>query len=449
MRAITISLVLSFGVLAAACGNHGPASPTGPSSATSAGPTSGGVSTGTMISGTVLGMSTASRWTTLASGLTVTINGGPSTTVDSTGHFTLQNVPTGRIDLHFTGAGIDAHLQLDNVAERQTITIVVRVTPTTAELENNEREDQNHNAEVEGRVASIAGSTLMVGTRTVNVTATTRIVHGDTALTMASIHVGDRIHVEGTVNGAAIDAAKIEVQNGVETPGRGDEQKEMEISGLISNKSGTCPALTFTVGSTQVVTNASTQFKDTACSALANSMSVEVKGTMQSTGSVLATRVEAKNAAAAANVELKGAMSGKTGACPALTFTVSSTTVVTDASTKFEDTTCAALANGMVVEVKGTRQANGSVLAMKVEADDELAAPPAAGAQVELKGAISGKGGTCPALTFTVSSMSVVTNASTQFKDVACASLANGMAVEVKGTKQSNGSVLATRVEKD
>ena len=429
-----MSLVLSFCILAGACGSHGPASPTEPSSSGPAAPAPGGVSTGTTISGTVLGMGTASRFATLGSGLTVSITGASSTsTVDGSGHFTLQNVPTGRIDMRFTGTGIDAHLELDDVAEHQTITIAVRVMPTAAELETQEREDRNHNAEVEGRVATIAGNSLTVGTKMVNVTPTTRIVHGDTVLTMASIHVGDRIHVHGTMNGTAIDAAKIEVQNG---PGRGDEQNEIEMSGSISNKSGTCPALTFTVGSTTVVTDASTRFKDVACAALANDMRVEVKGTKQSTGNVLATTVEAKQ------MELKGAISGMSGTCPALTFTVSSTPVVTDASTQFKDATCASLANGMVVEVKGTMQAGGSLLATKVEAEDAEAA------EVELKGAISGMSGTCPALSFTVSSTPVVTNASTRFKDVACASLVNSTSVEVKGTKQASGSVLATKVEK-
>jgi hypothetical protein len=372
VRTITMSLVLSFGVLAGACGSHGPASPTGPSGAIPTAPTPGGVSTGTTISGTVLGMNTASRWTTLASGLTVTISGTSSTsTVDNNGRFTFQNVPSGRIDLHFTGAGIDAHLELDDVAEHETITITVRVTTNAAELENHEREDANHNAEVEGRVVTVAGNTLTVGTKMVNVTAATRIVHGDTVLTLASIHVGDRIHVHGTLNGTAVDATKIEVQNGADTPGRGDEQNEMEISGSISNKTGTCPALTFTVGSTAVVTNASTQFKDVACTALANNMRVEVKGTRQSTGSILATRVEGKDEDKApgvgAEVELKGAISGKGGTCPALSFTVSTTPVVTNASTQFKDIACASLANGTAVEVKGTKQSSGSVLATRVE----------------------------------------------------------------------------------
>ena len=250
MRTITVSLVLTFGVLAGACGNHGPASPTGPSAAIPAAPTPPGVSTGTTISGTVLGMSTAARWTTLASGLTVTITGTSATsTIDNNGRFTLQNVPAGRIDLHFTGAGIDAHLQLDDVTEHEAITITVRVTTNAAELEDHEREDANHNAEVEGRVATMAGSTLTIGTRTVNVTSATRIVHGDTVLTLANIHVGDRIHVHGTMNGTSIMATKIEVENGQATPGQGNE---VEVSGAISNKTGTCPALTFMVGSMQV-----------------------------------------------------------------------------------------------------------------------------------------------------------------------------------------------------
>ena len=39
-------------------------------------------------------------------------------------------------------------------------------------------------------------------------------------------------------------------------------------------------------------------------------------------------------------------------------------------STKFEDTTCTALNAGDAVEVKGTRQADSSVLATKVEKED-------------------------------------------------------------------------------
>ena len=58
--------------------------------------------------------------------------------------------------------------------------------------------------------------------------------------------------------------------------------------------------------------------------------------------------------------------------------------------------------------------------------------------------------GSCAAgnLSFQMGSTLVKTNASTQFKDAACASLKGGDSVEVKGARQADTSVLATRVER-
>jgi hypothetical protein len=67
------------------------------------------------------------------------------------------------------------------------------------------------------------------------------------------------------------------------------------------------------------------------------------------------------------HAELKGMITGLSGACPSLTFTVNSTKVTTNAATKFEDSACTSLVNGNSVEVEGTRQADSSVLATSVE----------------------------------------------------------------------------------
>jgi hypothetical protein len=67
--------------------------------------------------------------------------------------------------------------------------------------------------------------------------------------------------------------------------------------------------------------------------------------------------------------ELEGAISNKSGTCPTLTFTVQGSTITTDGNTKFEDGQCSQIANGTKVEVEGTRQANKSVLARKIELD--------------------------------------------------------------------------------
>ena len=69
----------------------------------------------------------------------------------------------------------------------------------------------------------------------------------------------------------------------------------------------------------------------------------------------------------AQETELNGLVAGLTGACPAVTFTINTTTVKTSATTRFANDSCGLLSNGRRVEVKGARQADGSIAATKVE----------------------------------------------------------------------------------
>jgi hypothetical protein len=59
--------------------------------------------------------------------------------------------------------------------------------------------------------------------------------------------------------------------------------------------------------------------------------------------------------------------------------------------------------------------------------------------------------GSCTAstLSFRISSTTIRTNSSTRFKDVACGALKAGDRLEVRGARQTDQSVLASRVEKD
>ena len=69
--------------------------------------------------------------------------------------------------------------------------------------------------------------------------------------------------------------------------------------------------------------------------------------------------------------------------------------------------------------------------------------------EVELTGSVASLGGACPAVTFTTGGRSVATTSNTRF-DLACASIANGTKVEVKGTSPTpSGAVTATRVKKE
>ena len=145
--------------------------------------------------------------------------------------------------------------------------------------------------------------------------------------------------------------------------------------------------------------------------------------------------------------ELEGTISdlSSAGNCPAVTFMIGGRKVTTSASTTFDDVSCANLANNARVEVEGIKQADGSVLATRVELEsgpDEVE-----GTVFEFSGS-----GSCPSATFKVgatalSATKVTTTNSTTFSGVSCATLANGAKVEVEGNKQGDGSITAASVE--
>jgi hypothetical protein len=167
-----------------------------------------------------------------------------------------------------------------------------------------------------------------------------------------------------------------------------------------------------------------------------------VKGTRQPNGSVLATKIDIDNPDP--DVEVNGVVAGRGGSCPALTFTVNGVTIATQAATRYEDGLCGDIQNGTRVEVKGIRQSNGTVLADKIDIDH-----PDPGPEVEIKGLVSNLGGACPNRTFAISGTQLTTNSATRFDDGSCGTLQNGTRVEVKGTRMSNGSVLARKVDID
>lgn len=301
-RTFLMSLVIGSTATMIACGGRQATSPAAPSSAAPA--AAPAASAGATISGTVVGVSAPSGWTVHSAPLTVSVSGSTmSTSVDSSGHFTLQNVPSGHVDLHFTGSGVDAHLALDGVADHSTLTITVRVSGSSAQLEDDRQQNDDGHVELEGLVTSVGSSSLMVAGRTVNVTSSTEIVHGDTHVALSSIHMNDRVHVKGTATSgtAPVVATKIEVQNTADKPGdtndddHGDNNSA-DIKGTIVANSfgGSCSAhsLFFKVGTTTIKTNQSTQFEDTTCSGLKAGDAVEIEGTKQTDGSVLAAKVE-------------------------------------------------------------------------------------------------------------------------------------------------------------
>jgi hypothetical protein len=258
------------------------------------------------------------------------------------------------------------------------------------------------------------------------------------------------------------------------------EELEIEVNGTMSAVSG-CPIPRLTVDGTLIVAGASTTFKTGACADLVVGTKVRARGVQQADGSILAYWIWPEVVRRETSAEVAGVVSGLTGTCPALSFSVTpksltslettaaaGRSVTTSAATEFRDTTCGALKNGDVVSVKGTVQvrslnADGPIAATLVQ-KSSVPSPTT----VELTGTIESLSGTCPNLSFnvvskglwdaspvTTTARGVSTNAGTTFSAVACAALKNGDAVYVKGTTQGVGcteptgaSITATLVKR-
>jgi len=129
-------------------------------------------------------------------------------------------------------------------------------------------------------------------------------------------------------------------------------------------------------------------------------------------------------------------------------------TVTTSSQTEFEGTLhrFADLTQGLRVSVKGALRADGSIAAASVEAENENDQDNAE--DVEVTGtidSISAAGSSFVLKLADGTTKTVVTNARTEFDGGfhGFADLKAGMAVEVRGTSQSGGSLLATRVHRE
>ena len=163
-----------------------------------------------------------------------------------------------------------------------------------------------------GFVTAVSATSITVRGVVVTVGTGTEIRHGNRTLTMADLQVGDHVQVKGTATttttGTTFTATEIKVEDmdhdGDEADDDDAEDDDEDddgakVEGKISGLTGTCPALAFnvvsgttTVTTTKITTNGQTKFDDVLCTALANDKVVEVKGTTQTDGSILATKVE-------------------------------------------------------------------------------------------------------------------------------------------------------------
>ena len=290
---VTIFAFVFTAAFLAACGGNATLSPVGPSSA------SAGASISGTISGSVLAprLAAGSEFSLLdARGVTVTIVGtGISTTADNQGQFTLNNVPSGTLQLNFTGPGSNATVTLTGIGPNDKVQITVTVNGNSAHVDSEHHSSPDNNkGEFPGRITSIdsTAKSFAIPGLTVKVTSTTVIRHGNKTILFADLKVGDHVQARGTKDGTTLTATEVKVETEDGDDSEDDHRDESELSGVISDSTGTCPAVAFTVQCTKVTVNPATTYPHTSCAdATKNGARVEVTGTKQTDGSVLATSV--------------------------------------------------------------------------------------------------------------------------------------------------------------
>jgi len=138
-----------------------------------------------------------------------------------------------------------------------------------------------------------AGQFTMTGVPPGAVTLTFTGEGVSASITLNNVNVGDEIRIEVRLNGTS---ARIEAETRRHDGDDGEDDDDdrddaNEVKGTVSALNGTCPALTFNLGTVVVKTGSATVFED-RCTNIKDGLRVEVKGTRAADGTFTATRVE-------------------------------------------------------------------------------------------------------------------------------------------------------------
>src|SRR6185436_13805408 len=129
-------------------------------------------------------------------------------------------------------------------------------TSTTAEVESDHRR-HGREEQLEGRVESLPPTTaplsLTVAGHVVQTNAATVIRMNGAPATFANLAIGQRVHVKGETSGSVLMATQIDIQNNHVDIG-------VNLSGLVSNFSGTPTAFQFNLDGRVVKGDALTAF---------------------------------------------------------------------------------------------------------------------------------------------------------------------------------------------
>ncbi len=183
----------------------------------------------------------------------------------------------------------------------------------------------------------------------------------DARVTITGVTTGDQIHLDVLVNGTNASVMRQD---------RRQSNHGREIEGLIAAINAT--ARTLTVGDKTVSVPVSATIRHgnetVAFADLAVGQRVHVKATADATNTLVATEVMVQNARIGDDddQEVEGSVSGLSGTCPTIAFSVGTTSVTANAATAYKGGTCADVKNGTTVEVDAMTPVSGPWVATKI-----------------------------------------------------------------------------------
>jgi Domain of unknown function (DUF5666) len=296
----------------------------------------------------------------------------------------------------------------------------------------------SYHDDVEGPVESIslAASTLVVLGQTVKVGPSTSFDDRISPRSLSGLAVGDRIEVSGLITaGGVIEATRIEIKTA---------SSAVELKGPVGSVDTVARRLRI---NEQQVDYSAAQLSNFPSGQPANGDLVEVKGSVNASGVLIATRIERQSASLAGTTNDSAEIEGLvTRFVSSTDFDVAGQRVTTTAGTVYEDGAASNLALDANVEVEGGFDATGRVVARKVQFRRQ--------SEVEIAGpvdAVSTSAGTLVVLGVTVRTSPLTRYEDQSSADVERFSLADlrvGDYVEVRAYRDAGGLV-ANLLERD
>uniref|UniRef100_UPI001CC302D8 DUF5666 domain-containing protein n=3 Tax=Gammaproteobacteria TaxID=1236 RepID=UPI001CC302D8 len=234
--------------------------------------------------------------------------------------------------------------------------------------------------------------------------------------------VGIEVEVKGhQAEDGTIVAKKIEFES------EDDNDRESEIEGEITSFTS---ATEFTIGEQAITTTANTEFDNGSVESLALGVHVEVEGHINNDGILVADEIEFEEAD---EISVEGVVSVFVSATE---FSIGEQSITTNSETEFKNSSASMLALGVTLEVEGVLDENGTLVATKVEFEEPD--------DVEVEGIITVF---TSATDFEIDGQHVITDEFTAFNDGTAENLALGVEIEVEGYANSDGSIVAFKVE--